>query len=365
MSIRVLVISDYRKYHSTRGEAEIFIQLAKRGFKIRILTFRQGKHIENFERVGIDITDFHPIKRLDRAEIQFIRKQAIDWMAEIVYLFNSRAILNGIQAVKKLECKVVLYRGLSANVQWYDPTMYFKFYHSAVDKVVCNSIGVREAFEKQGVLKAEKLVTINKGHRISWYESPTPYDIRRELKLKEDTVLFFNVSVNRKMKGIPYLLEAISLLPSELDFILLLIGSDMDDQANLKAIKKYQLEEKVKILGYRTDALNIMASCDVKVLPSISGESINKSVMESMALGKAVIISDIAGNKELIENETSGLIFPNRNVIELKKQILKLYLNPSLRKNLGSNAKKRIRDRFNIDDTVDQTEVLFKELVSK
>jgi len=181
MSIRVLVISNYLKFHPTRSEAELFIQLSTRGYEVHIMTFDKGDHIAPFKKAGIHVIPFHPVKRLNRTEISFIRDYAKSINPDIVYLFNSRAILNGIQAVKNLDLKVVLYRGDSANVPWYDPTMYLKFFHPCVDKIVCNSIGVEKAFLTKGKVSPKKLVTINKGHRIEWYDAYRPYPIRRDL----------------------------------------------------------------------------------------------------------------------------------------------------------------------------------------
>lgn len=364
MPIRVLVISNYNHYHPTRGEAEIFKQLSRMGYEIHIMTFKQGRHMEEFEEAGITVVDFHPVKRMSRWEIKYIRNYAQSINPDIVYLFNSRSILNGIQAVKNLDVKVVLYRGLSANVQWYDPTMYLKFYHSCVDKIVCNSIGVEREFIKQGKINPTKLITINKGHRVEWYESYTPYPIREELKIDESTLLLVNVAVNRKMKGIPYLLKAMALLPSDLDVHLLLVGSDMDDSKNMGIINRNNLQDKVTILGYRKDALHLVASCDVKILPSISGESITKAVIEAMCLEVTPVISDIPGNEELVEDGISGIVFPSKNVNALSKAIIKLESDRAWCKALGKKAKEHVATHLHIDQTIDETDKLFKELVS-
>ena len=47
--------------------------------------------------------------------------------------------------------------------------------------------------------------------------------------------------------------------------------------------------------------LNIVSACDAFVLSSLFGESITKSVIEAMSLSKTAVITDIPGNKELLE----------------------------------------------------------------
>jgi glycosyltransferase involved in cell wall biosynthesis len=361
---RILVISDYREYHTTRGEAEIFKQLALQSYPVHILTFKEGKHIDSFLEAGVEITDFHPVKKFDSKEISFIKKVVLDWKADIVFLFNGRSILNGIQACKKLDVKIVLYRGDASNLQWFDPSLHLKFYHRSVDKILCNSIGVEETFRRQLFLDKSKLVTINKGHRVEWYEEYPAIDIRKELGLASDVFLAVCVANNRPMKGMPVLLKAYADIPANEKIHLLLIGNDMDDKTNLSLIRKHKMEDRVTILGFKEDALNIVAACDVKILASIKGESINKSVIEAMAMEIPPIISDIPGNRELVIHEKNGLVFPSKDVAALKNSILRLYNDRELCKQLGQEAKKHVHDKLHIDHTIAEVKKMVDGLMS-
>lgn len=364
-SIKILVISDYRDFHTVRPEAEIFIALAKMDFKIYIMTYKDAKYVPIFETAGIKIIDFHPEKKFNKSEIHKIREEIIKNKIDIVHLFNSKAIINGIQAAKGLPVKVVVYRGYTGNVHWYDPTAYIKYLHPRVDKIFCNSIGVEEHFHKQLFFDKRKTITINKGHDIKWYENYNPYDIRKELSIPTDTFLLINVANNRKMKGIPYLLQAMNLLPAELPIHLILAGKNMDNKTNLKIINQGDQKNNIHFLGYRKDVLNIVASSNVFVLPSIKGESITKSVIEAMSLEVTPIISDISGNKELIVNNESGIVVPAKNPEEISRAIIKLYKDQTLCKELGKNAKKRIVEHLNSLQTIVKTKNLYEDLISK
>lgn len=363
MAIKVLVISDYREYHTVRPEAEIFIGLAKMGFEIHIMTYKEAKYIHEFEAAGIKIIDFHPEKKLNRNEIRRIREVIIGEEIDIIHLFNSKAIINGIQAAKGLPVKVVLYRGYTGHIHWYDPAAYLKYLHPRVDKISCNSKGVEEQIQRQLFFDRRKTITINKGHNTGWYEEYQPYDIRKELSIPENAFLLINVANNRKMKGIPYLLKAMSYLHEELPVHLLLVGRNMDSKRHLRIINQSEKKENVHILGFRKDVLNIVSACDVFVLPSIKGESITKSVIEAMSLGIAPIISDIPGNKELVINNESGIIFPSKNSKVLSQAIIKLYNNQTLCKELGKNAKMRIANHLNQKQTILNTKTLYEELI--
>ncbi|MBN2893759.1 MAG: glycosyltransferase family 4 protein [Bacteroidales bacterium] len=364
MPIRLLVISNYKDYHTTRPEAEIFKSLAKyKKFEIFIMTLRNSEHVPEFEAVGIKIIDFHPQKKNDKLEIARIRKELVDNNIDIVHLFNSKAIYNGTKAAKGLKVKVVLYRGFSSNVNKLDPFANLKFMNPRVDKILCNSIGVAEHLHKQPFFDKSKTVVIHKGHDVSWYENIVPANIRAELGVSSDSLLLVNVANNRKMKGIPYLLKAIVNLPKDADVHLLLVGRDMDTKENLKIVEQGGVKDKIHFMGFRKDALNIVAGSDAFVLPSIFGESITKSVLEAMSLGVAPIISDIRGNFELLEDTVSGLVFESKNVKDLSQKIMKLYNDRSLCKEFGKNAQLRIKNVLNNEQTVLKIKDFYEQII--
>ena len=364
MSIKVLVISNYTDYHSTRPEAAIFKGLAKMGVEVHVMTYAHTAMAKELQESGIRLVDFHPERKFNRTEIRRIRSYITTHRIQILHLFNSPAIINGIRAAKGLPVKVVLYRGASSNIHWYDPTAYLKYLHPRVDKIMCNSLGVEEMIQRQILWRRGRTITINKGHQTSWYEGYEPYAIKEELGLPKDAFLLVNVANNRKMKGIPILLNAMSFLPVDAPIHLLLIGRDMDDAANMRIIEQSPNKDKIHLLGFRKNVLPIVAACDVFVLPSISTESITKSVIEAMSLEVAPIISDISGNKELVVDGKSGLIFPSKDEKALAVAIKRIFNDPKWHKQLAVNAKKHIQTNLNSKTTVLKVKKLYESLVS-
>ena len=364
MSVKVLVISKYTDYHSTRPEASIFHGLAKLICKMFLMTLMDSKHAEEFEKSGITVIDYQPAKKFDRKESQYIRKFIIENDIDIVHLFNGKAIINGIRAARGLKVKVVLYRGYAGNINWWDPTAYLKFLHPRVDAIFCNSKGVEDYLRSKLICGKHKAVTINKGHDLHWYDNNPPTNLHKEFGIPEDAFVLINIANNRRMKGIPYLLEALNSLPEEANIHLLLVGRDMDTPENLAILKKGTKEERVHFTGFRNDVLNIVAASDVFVLPSIKGESITKSVIESMSLGTPAIISDIPGNVELVEDGKSGLVFPSKNSNALSVAILKLYNDRELCNRLGNNARKHIAENLSNIQTIEKTAQLYQQLLS-
>lgn len=365
MPIKVLAISDYREFHSVRPEAEIFIGLKEAGLEVHIMTYADCEYAKLFTEAGIKVIDFHPQAKFDKEEQRFIRETFEKEQYDIIHLFNSRAIIHGIKAAKGLKTKVVLYRGYSGNIHWYDPTAYLKFLHPRVDAIMCNSVGVEEIIRSQKLYNKQKAVTINKGHRTEWYSNVAPSNIREEFNIPEDAFLLINVANNRRMKGIPYLLKAINELPPNLNIHLILLGKRMDDEANMEIINAGSYKDKIHLPGFRPDALSIVAASDVFVLPSIMGESITKSVIEAMSLEKAPIITDIVGNVELVEDGVSGLVVPKKDHKAFSDAILRLYEDREFTAQLAKNAKHRIETELSTEQTIKKVKQLYEELLTE
>jgi glycosyltransferase involved in cell wall biosynthesis len=328
------------------------------------MTYKSSPFRQEFEEAGIQLIDFHPEKKFNKSEIQKIRDVLIKENIHIVHLFNSKAIINGIKASRDLPVKVVLYRGFTGNIHWYDPSAYIKYLHPRVDKIFCNSKGVEKHLQKQFFFNKKKTITIYKGHDVYWYNKYHELLIKEELEIPENSFLLVNVSNNRKMKGIPYLLKAMNLLPDDLPIHLLLVGDNMDDRINLAIINSGNKQSKIHILGFRSDALNLVKSCDVLVFPSISGEGMPKAVIEAMALEIPPIVTDIPGNNELVVNGKSGIIVPPKDPESFCQAIMKLYQNRAKCKELGKYAHLRIKNHFSLEQSIQQTKELYEELVS-
>lgn len=346
---KLLVISNYRATTTARPEAEIFIDLARKGFDIHIMTFSDAEYCQRFAENGITLIDFHPLHKFKRKESQIIRKYIIDNKIDIIHLFNSEATYNGIRAARNLPVKVVLYRGYCGNIKWWSPKDYLKYLHPRVDATVCNSIGVYNMLKKNLIFNQSKVVCINKGHDLEWYKNIEAIDVRQSFSIPNDALVAITVANNRRMKGIPVLLRALSDLNNK-QIYLLLVGNDMKIPKNESLINA-SIKDNIIFTGFRKDVLQLVKGSDVFVLPSLFGESITKSVLEAMSLGVPALISDISGNVELVKEDYNGKIFKKNNSEDLKRALQWSLDNKTKLKNMGENAQKHVKDNLSHDET--------------
>ena len=147
-------------------------------------------------------------------------------------------------------------------------------------------------------------------------------------------------------KGFSELAEAMRQVPdAELWVVGERLASDRgDDMAVL--LRGAGLGDRLRLLGYRHDVAAILAAADIFVLPSYF-EALPMSVIEAMLSGLPVVASDIAGPRQQVVPETTGLLVKVRDVNALAAGLLRLTADAALRQRMGSAGRERAEKEFN------------------
>ncbi|NLJ06090.1 MAG: glycosyltransferase family 4 protein [Sphingobacteriales bacterium] len=361
--IKILVISNYSNSLSSRPEAEIFLSLDKNRFQLTVMTDEHTEYAEKFRESGIKVIHYIPFRKVSKKEIAFIRNVVKEGKYDIVHVFTGKAIINCILAVRKLKTKLLLYRGYTGNIHWYDPLAYLKYLHPRVDGIICNSTSVKLSIDHNNLFSKRKTVVITKGHDPSWYTNVSPADIH-SLGVKKGSYVFITSGNARKMKGFRYLLKAMDMLPEDADIQLIIAGGDENFITKFSR-KLHKNKEKVIFAGYRKDLLSVVAACDAFISSSVKGESFNKSLAEAIMLGKPAIITGIEGNKGMVIHEKTGLIVPARNARALADAMLQFYHHPEKSALLGIEGKAHLSQNYSFHSTVRQYEYYYTSLIDK
>lgn len=363
--MKVLVISSYDEiWNAVRPEGELFIGLHQQGVDVTIMTEGHASYADRFRSEGLKVIDFHPRHKFNRKESAFIREKLLEGGYDILHLFNNKAIINGIRAARGLPVKVVTYRGYTGNVHWYDPSAYLTHLNPRVDCITCVSAAVKESFNGQLFFDSSKAVVVHKGHDLAWYERIPPADLA-EFDLPSDGIVVSMVANARKMKGLPYLLEAARGLPLELPLYFLLIGKGMDTPAVRRELEQSPYGERFRFAGFRKDdVLELVQACDISMLPSIRGEGLSKVILEAMFLGKPTIMTAIGGNKGLAENGKSGIIVPPGDAAALAEALTTLARDKDLRTRMGKTAKSYIAANFGLGKSVQRQLEVYGKLLN-
>lgn len=165
------------------------------------------------------------------------------------------------------------------------------------------------------------------------------------------------VSIGRLVpwKGMPGVIEAMARVREELPEASLLIAGDGPEYDALARYAHVRLGDGGRLLGRlsHADTLALIADADVFVLNS-TYEGLSHLLIEALALGKAVIATDVGGNPELVEDGKNGLLVPVGDREALQDAILHLLKTPEHRQILGTAAR-ATASRFSTEAMVART----------
>jgi glycosyltransferase involved in cell wall biosynthesis len=111
-------------------------------------------------------------------------------------------------------------------------------------------------------------------------------------------------------------------------------------------------------LGRRNDVPEILASCDIAVLPSLA-EGLPNAVLEYLAAGLPAVASALGGNLEVIQDGLTGLLVPPQDAGALAAALLRLLEDEDLATLLAKAGREQVTSRFSFDRLVAETENLY------
>ncbi|MFW5908066.1 MAG: glycosyltransferase family 4 protein [Desulfosalsimonas sp.] len=365
MKYKVLCFTD----QSDLPETELFIRLKKAGVDIEVACNPKGKHFTRLKKSDVYIHELIVKSRFSVKSIQKIRKLLNQKRYDILYCFNNKAASNVLLATMgEKKYRIITYRGTVGNVSFLSPASWTTHLNPRVNRIVCVSEAVRRHLISMKFLwlgfSPERAVTIYKGHDLDWYQSE-PVDIANEFQIPGDAFTIGFAGRNRPHKGIAYLIDAARYLPVDAKIHFLLLGRLTGDKSLKKKIAQSPYHDRIHLTGFREDAPAVFAACDVVVMPSTKREGLSRVVIEAMAYGIPPVVTDVGGLPELVEDGRSGLVVPPENSEAIAHSILRLYENPEEKSRMGENARQRIRTKFHIDRTVEQTRILFDNLAGE
>lgn len=126
-------------------------------------------------------------------------------------------------------------------------------------------------------------------------------------------------------------------------------------------IKKLDIKDDVMFIPPVSNPEALMNTFDVFVLSSIS-EGCSNVILESMACGIPLVVTNTGGNPELVTDNDNGLLFEVGNDRELSEKLLSLYGDPELRQKFSHRGVQLIKERFSLDKTVANYEELYSGL---
>lgn len=165
------------------------------------------------------------------------------------------------------------------------------------------------------------------------------------------------------VKGVQHLLEAVPRVRAAVPRATVVFVGDGPLRADLgRRAADLGLDGAAVFLGLRRDVAEIIAQCDVLVLPSLN-EGMGRAAVEAFAAGRPVIGSRISGIQDVITDGETGLLVPPGDSDALARAIIRCLTDPALVTAMGRRAE-GAAERFGIDSMIAQIDGLYGRLLA-
>jgi len=188
---------------------------------------------------------------------------------------------------------------------------------------------------------------------------------------KPNKPLILNIGRLSEKKGHKFLIEASKILKQRgVGHLVYIIGPGPLFQELTSLIKNEGLEDSIKILGKGEglpflEAVKYYKIAGVFAFPGIKTDEgdedgVPNAIVEAAALGIPLVVTDAGSSTDLVQNEETGLVVPQKDAFLLADALEKLIFNKELAGKLANNAYNKALEMFDIDKNIVKIEDLIK-----
>jgi glycosyltransferase involved in cell wall biosynthesis len=266
-------------------------------------------------------------------------------------LRQARTVLN-IHGIPQLERKAEQWRESVPFIDWLSTLSYCNL----ADRIVVNSEFMRNNVVTWYRLNRDKVVVIPNGVNLKMFTKSN-----ERIVLEGDPSILYVGHLSR-LKGVDILIRAVSKLSSDLPNMKLHLVGNGNAPIFAALSKKEGIEKYVIFHNWAKQSLipSYYKSADICVFPS-RHEGFGIVILEAMASGIPVIASDIPSFREIISNGVDGRLFKSEDVDALSKEVIALYQDPFLMKELTHNAFEKVT-RYSWEKIAEKYISLYKYL---
>jgi glycosyltransferase involved in cell wall biosynthesis len=235
---------------------------------------------------------------------------------------------------------------------------------SGIDKIVCVSESVKEFCRRDCRFPAQKLMVIGNGIDLARFSGVNPLDLA-ELGIPPGRKAILSVGRLHRQKGLDWLIGAV--MPAVFQRLpahdLVLVGEGPQKEELLAILHKAGIESRVHFAGWRANIPEIMAACDLLVLPS-RWEGMPNVLLEAMASRLPMVASRVEGVEELLGESVNDQACPFGDAAGFSERIVLMAEDRQLAERLSLENYQRTEAKYRVDAMVAAYEALYTSLTS-
>jgi glycosyltransferase involved in cell wall biosynthesis len=125
------------------------------------------------------------------------------------------------------------------------------------------------------------------------------------------------------------------------------------------------IEPMVEFTGFCNDIPRMVATLDLVVHASTTGEPFGQVIIEGMAAGKPVVATNGGGVPEIVEDGRTGILVPMGDAQAMADAICRIMVDPDKAAEMGRLGRQRVMERFTSDHTARRVQAVYEELLPR
>lgn len=215
-------------------------------------------------------------------------------------------------------------------------------------KLVTVASTMQEHLQTIGNFKDGVIETVYNGVHINSIQTSVDSSLRKSLDLSDDDFVFICVGRLMEIKRHDFLIEALNRLKLIDRVKLLIVGEGPERKKIETMIKQKDLLNNVKLLGFRDDVAELLKISNCFLLASTT-EGLSCSIAEAMAAGLPLVVTDVGGNRELVEDDRCGYIVPVNDLDVFIEKMQYLIDNKEKRILFGNQSALIVKAKFSME----------------
>ncbi len=232
------------------------------------------------------------------------------------------------------------------------------------DVTLCDSDSERAEVLRYGIASPQHTHTIHNGTDLSRLDRGSYDKAAARAALGLDSIQPALVTVCRlnRPRDFDTLLRAMQTVVTQLPTArLLIVGDGPLRLAIEEQTRALTLGENVRLLGIVRDVGQVLAAADVFVLSTQGWEGLPLAPLEAMAMHLPVVISDVGGNREAVQDGVTGLVVPPRQPQTLADALLRLLRDQSTAQRMGQRGNDRVVREFSAQRMAAETMAIYAQ----
>jgi len=258
-----------------------------------------------------------------------------------------------------------------------------KFYNSVMvksDLIIAGSnfifSHIKENYSKYFDVN-KRLRVIFRGINVDYFDPTTKIEsdekkLLKQWEIEKDKKIILLPGRLTSWKGQELFIEAINLVNIELGyeaFYVVILGSDQGRDLYKKKLtrlsEQFRMNNQVRFIDHCKDMALAYKISDIIVSASTEPEAFGRVAVEAQSMEKPILASNIGGSNETIIDEKTGFLFDSGNSKSLSQKILKLlYLDETSLKLIGTEGRKNVIKKFNVEKMCFSTYSEYKKLIN-